>query len=62
MRAGARRFWKWARTLQKLISQEEKTSAEHPPHLLVNQGRCPDLQERLRFIFPPEIERDDGAD
>jgi len=45
-----------ARTLQKLISQEEKTSAEQPPHLLVNQGRLSRPARTIRFIFPPEIE------
>src|SRR5467141_1354344 len=43
-----------ARTLQKLISQEEKTSAEQPPHLLVNQGRLSRPARTIRFIFPPE--------
>jgi aminopeptidase YwaD len=45
-----------ARTLQKLISQEEKASAEPPPHLLVNIGRLARPARTIRFIFPPEIE------
>ena len=45
-----------ARTLQKLISQEEKASAERAPHLLVNQGRLLRPARTIRFIFPPEVE------
>jgi aminopeptidase YwaD len=45
-----------ARALQKLISQQEKASAEPPPHLLVNQGRLLRPARTIRFIFPPEIE------
>jgi aminopeptidase YwaD len=45
-----------ARTLQKLISQQEKASSEPPPHLLVNQGRLLRPARTIRFIFPPEIE------
>ena len=45
-----------ARTLQKLVFQEEKASAEPPPHLLVNQGRLLRPTRTIRFFFPPEIE------
>jgi hypothetical protein len=45
-----------ARTLQKLISQEEKAAAEYPPHLLINQRRLSRPARTIRFVFPPEIE------
>jgi len=58
--SGVRDDFEVARTLQKLISQEEKTSAEQPPHLLVNQGRLSRLQERSG-LFSTGNRRDDGA-
>ena len=45
-----------ARTLQKLISQEQQALSEAPPHLLVNVGRLPRPARTIRFFFPPEIE------
>ena len=41
MPAGARRFWKWLSTLQKLIGEGK---------LVARRART------IRFIFPPEIE------
>jgi aminopeptidase YwaD len=45
-----------ARTLQKLVSEQERAAAEYPPHLLINQGRLSRPSRTIRFIFPPEIE------
>jgi aminopeptidase YwaD len=45
-----------ARTLQKLISQEEKAAAQLAPHLPISIGRLARPARTIRFVFPPEIE------